>query len=201
METSPIIPDRYSAYQPRKTDISFAALLEQCEKLEHLLADSRSKVKTLQDTLNTRSHLSRFSSLRSTQPVVSDLREAGTLMHTMGYYIKTLVRPDIEKLCRFSPAAERSDLTHIIHRAFPYADGTQGHPALKTITPQNLRLGDLVRTLVAAALCCWVFDSPLNFLNNLCNSSACPLSQEYRKCLAAQGMLVQIRSSGILISM
>ena len=153
--------------------------------LEQLLADSRSRVKTLQNTLADRKLLHTFSSLDSTQSVPCDKGYIGSAMTQMGGEIDGLARLDHTQICDHSTIVETSELLPLVLRAFPDAESFRQASLMNRI-PQALKLNEVLRALVAAAVCCWVFDSPLDFVHS---SSPCPLLAQYRRCLEIQGML------------
>lgn len=180
---------------------SLQSVQEACSKgldLEHQLSDSKKKVKTLENTLYDRRVLHTFSSLTSTQPVPLDKSYIGSVMTKMGGEINGLARLDHARTCDLSTIAETQDFLELILRAFPGADATARQTSLMNRIPQSLRLKEVLRALVAAAVCSWVFDSPLDFLRS---TSPCLVLHQYRRCLATQGMLVWSAFQHILTHM
>jgi hypothetical protein len=162
------------------------------------LAGSKSKVKTLKNTLADRKLLQPFSRLASNQPVLCDYGFVNSEMDLIGGEVNSLARLDDTQVLDFSAIAKTSDSAQLMLRAFPGIDISGGEVRdLTDKAPLALKLNEFIRTLVGAAVCCWVFESPLNYMHN---SSPCRLCSQYRTCLEIQGMLGSIRSSNMLIS-
>lgn len=154
--------------------------------LELLLADSRNKSNTLDNTLADRTLLNTFSSLASTEPVSCDKRSVVAIMESMGTVIKNLASLDNTRFCHTTTITDGSDLAQLILRGFPGIKPHNSSSSLVNRIPQHLKLNDVLRTLVAAAICSWVFEAPLDFLRT---RSPCHLLTLYRQCLEKQGML------------
>ena len=162
------------------------------------LAGSKSKVKTLKNTLEDRRLLQPFSRLAYNQPVLCDYDFVGSNMDLIGGEINSLARLDDTQVLDFSAIAKTSDSAQLMLRAFPGIDISGRQVTnLTDKAPLALKLNEFIRTLVGAAVCCWVFESPLKYMNN---SSPCRLCSQYRTCLETQGMLGSFRSSNMLIS-
>ena len=155
------------------------------------LASSRTNVKTLENTLADRRLLQPFSRLASNEPVLCDYGFVGTKMDLIGRDINSLARLDGSQAFDFSAFAETPETAQLVLRAFPGFDTSGGSTCLTDKAPIELKLNDFIRTLVGAALCCWVFEFPLKFLHT---NSPCGLCSQYRTCLEIQGMLNSITS-------
>lgn len=172
--------------------------LDRGQDLVKQLAGSKSKVKTLKNTLEDRRLLQPFSRLAYNQPVLCDYGFVGSNMDLIGGEINSLARLDDTQVLDFSAIAKTSDSAQLMLRAFPGIDISGREVTnLTDKAPLALKLNEFIRTLVGAAVCCWVFESPLKYMNN---SSPCRLCSQYRTCLDIQGMLGSIRSSNMLIS-
>ena len=156
--------------------------------LEKLLISSRNRTKTLEDTLAAERQLHAFSSFAVTEKKFCNKGFIGPLMESMGIETNRLACLDNIEISDISVITKRSDWLKLVLRAFPGAEPLTEYTNLEIIIQQRLRLNDLIRTLVAAALCCWVFDPPLGFL---CANSPCQLLYRYRQCLETQGMLTK----------
>jgi hypothetical protein len=108
----------------------------------------------------------------------------GSAMTEMGGEINGLARLDHAQICDHSTIVETSELLPLVLRAFPDVEPFRQASLMNRI-PQTLKLKEVLRALVAAAVCCWVFDCPLDFVYS---SSPCPLLAQYRRCLEIQGM-------------
>ena len=172
--------------------------LDRGQDLVKQLAGSKSKVKTLKNTLEDRRLLQPFSRLAYNQPVLCDYGFVGSNMDLIGGEINSLARLDDTQVLDFSAIAKTSDSAQLMLRAFPGIDISGREVTnLTDKAPLALKLNEFIRTLVGAAVCCWVFESPLKYMNN---SSPCRLCSQYRTCLEILGMLGSIRSSNMLIS-
>ena len=165
--------------------------LDRGQDLVKQLAGSKSKVKTLKNTLEDRRLLQPFSRLAYNQPVLCDYGFVGTKMDLIGREINSLARLDGSQAFDFSAFAETPETAQLVLRAFPGFDTSGGSTCLTDKAPIELKLNDFIRTLVGAALCCWVFEFPLKFLHT---NSPCGLCSQYRTCLEIQGMLDSITS-------
>jgi hypothetical protein len=160
------------------------------------LADSKRKVMTLQTTLAERKLLQPFSSLTSSQPVPLDKGFICSAMTQVGGKINGLARLDHAQICDPSMIAETPELSRLVVRAFPSFGSDVRHTSVMNRIPQSLRLKEVLRSLVAAALCCWVFDCPLDFLEW---TPTCLTLFHYRECLEKQGMMIHIQVPDVLI--
>ena len=159
--------------------------------LEKLLFDSENEKTRLHNTLKDRKTMHTFSSLSFNGLMPLDTGLVNSQIQSMGDKIKSLADYDDVDLEGFQSCGEANELAALFSRAFPCVIGDV-RTALKTVIPQGLKLHELIRTSVAAAVCSWVFESPLQFLSGEPPSM---LLRQYRWCLEKQGMPSNLSTS------
>jgi hypothetical protein len=159
--------------------------------LEKRLLEKETENTRLHNTLKDRRTMHAFSSLSSTGSMPLDKSSIKSQMESMGDKIKSLADFDDVGLAGFQPCGEAEASMSLLSRVAPCVVGG-ARTSLKTVIPQALKLNELIRTLVAAAVCSWVFESPLQFLSD---DPPCMLLRRYRSRLEKQGMCSSLSTS------
>jgi hypothetical protein len=152
--------------------------------LEKRLLEKDIQNTRLHNTLKDRRTMHAFSKLSSNGSMPLDKGSIKSQMESMGDKIKSLADFDDVDFDGFQPSREAEALITLLSRAFPCVIGS-ARTAPKTVLPHTLKLNELIRVMVAAAVCSWVFERPLQFLRD---DPPCMLLLQYRSCLEKQGM-------------
>ena len=149
-----------------------------------LLTDSVKDVSELQELLDDKERLRSFSTLSSNDSITLDGARIRAELSSIGDNIKKLLSDYDDDFACITPHFEvRSGLDSLFHRGFG-----QNLPGFSTSSDQALDLSTfsfqaVIRTLIASALCEWVFESYLPDISE----TPCALLKTYRSHLAKQG--------------
>ena len=149
-----------------------------------LLNDSVKDVSELQELLDDKERLRSFSTLSSTDPIALDGARIRAELASIGANIKKLLSDYDDDFPCITPRFDvRSGLNSLFHRGFGL-----NLPGSTTSNDQALDLSAfsfqaVTRTLIASALCEWVFESDLPDISE----TPCALLKTYRSHLAKQG--------------
>jgi hypothetical protein len=148
------------------------------------LVDKEKQVIELEQSLQNRKWLRTFSTLASADPVPLDMNSIKHDMALLGHKINQILSDHEDHGIRATPSLHgQNDLTSLIHRAYSLDLPQPTNSVKESLRSSSLSFHAVVRSLVAAAICEWVFESDLP---DIC-TKPCALLKKYRRHLAQQG--------------
>jgi hypothetical protein len=159
--------------------------LSQSEKsiIETLNANDK-EISELQEALNNKERLRSFSTLSFNDPMPLDARKAAAEMASIGDTIKRMMSGYEDNDFCTPPSFEgRNELHSLFRRSFSLDPPEPSISISQTFDLSNFSFQAILRTLVASALCEWVFESDLHDISE----KPCALLKKYRLHLDMQG--------------
>lgn len=149
------------------------------------ITTNQKEISELQEALNDKERFRAFSTLSSADPLPLDARSVQAGMASISDLIKNIML-DYEDDSFYIPSnfEWQSELGSLFRRSFGLDRGEHSSSVTQTLDLSTFSFQAVLRSLVASALCEWVFESGLQ---DICETP-CALLIEYRMMLAKQGI-------------